>query len=568
MNNLTRAYHGHFMDVHGETPEERVQDFLAGDATEAHRAIASFEAVLQRSDLPTAEEILAADLEQQSHRIREACLLGADLAQARDADSPLSWSDDLVRRWVAFRLTHGTDQGQGWYALLAERRPRLVADVLCSYARQCLLQRAGMSITGLWPLARDDAQGELARLVVPDLLKSFPERARPAQLRRLNSELVPAAIRHLPPDALRAVVTERLEMACIDSGQRIAWLLAGLRFAPHRRSGDLFRLVRASRVRTQRLAETIDAQADHAKALPALPAAAWARLIEVLAPGASPEFPLGAEWVGASQRRRDLVRGMIDRLSASPDAAASEELECLRQLPLLQAWRIALDAGRYEQARLARASRFEHASAAAVVASLSGAAPANALDLAALALQHLGDAQDRIRGGESNFLRTFWRTDSKGRPTPQVENACRDLLLTLLRPEFVRAGVTLNKEAQHADDTRADLRAEALVDGRLRVVPIEIKRENHKNVWTAWDDQLDGQYTTHPDAEGVGIYLVLWFGHHPRSDTTRTRPANALDMQERLIALIPAADRARLTVRVLDLSLLRPPSARGKRSNR
>lgn len=47
------------------------------------------------------------------------------------------------------------------------------------------------------------------------------------------------------------------------------------------------------------------------------------------------------------------------------------------------------------------------------------------------------------------------------------------------------------------------------VSGSLRMVPVDIKKESHNKVWTAWQHQLDGSYTTHPAAKGVGIYLVL-----------------------------------------------------------
>ena len=568
MHDLTLVYGGRCIDFHGDTPEVRVQQFLAGDLDEARRAIGGIEAVLRRSDISTAEQILALKFdEQQVLLLGDPCLVAADLAQSRDAQAFSKWSDDLVRSLVAFRLTNGTDQGESWYSELAKHRPRLVADVLLPFAERCLLERSGESNTGLWPLARDDGYRDLSRMIVPSLLERFPARARPRQLRRLNTELLPAAVRHLLPDDLKRLARQRLAMPCLDSGQRASWLLASLRFSAHRSSGDLMRLVAASGVRTDRLVDTFYAQSDHAMPLPRLPSVVCSRFIELLGPGASPTRKAGAHWVGPRDHRRDVVRSMIDRLSGSTDEGSLVEIDRLRQLPRLRAWQASLDAGRYDHLRTIRADRFEHASANAVIAALSGAAPANAQDLAALVMQHLSDVEKRIRGDESNILRPFWREGAKQGLRPQVENACRDQLRALLQPVLASGGVLLNKEAQHANDTRADLRAESLVDGRWRVVPVEIKREDHKEVWSAWQHQLDGRYTTHQAADGVGTYLVLWFGHRPRPHPVAGTPKDAPDMERCLRDLIPIADRARLSVRVLDLSRAQRPTRKKSKGN-
>ena len=149
----------------------------------------------------------------------------------------------------------------------------------------------------------------------------------------------------------------------------------------------------------------------------------------------------------------------------------------------------------------------------------------------------------------------FWRDPVNGQCKPRIENQCRDRLLGLLGPKLLARGVVLNKESAHAGDKRADLRAEIVVGDRRRVVPIEIKSEGHAQVWTAWRDQLDGLYVTHPDAEDVGIYLVLWFGRRPKSrGRGHVAPRTAHELQSQLRSLIPATDAVRLPVRVLDLS--------------
>jgi hypothetical protein len=49
---------------------------------------------------------------------------------------------------------------------------------------------------------------------------------------------------------------------------------------------------------------------------------------------------------------------------------------------------------------------------------------------------------------------------------------------------------------------------------------------------------------------------VLWFGYKPRSSPEGTRPESAKDLEQQIAQRVPADDRARIAVQVLDLSLL------------
>ena len=91
--------------------------------------------------------------------------------------------------------------------------------------------------------------------------------------------------------------------------------------------------------------------------------------------------------------------------------------------------------------------------------------------------------------------------------------------------------------------------------GRRVTVPIEVKKENHVELWNAWRSQLQRLYTIDPAAGGYGMYLVLWFGLQPRSTPDGTKPLNATHLQKLLLDLIPEPDRHRIAVLVLDLSL-------------
>ena len=327
MRELALAYRRPFGVTGGDTPEERVRELLVGNSDEAARAINGLEATLSRADVPLHTQILSADFGYQHDELQQPCLLGAELAFARDPAAVHGWSDDLVQSLVAFRLTDYRHEAVEWCSPLFQQRPKIISEVLIAYASQCLLRRYDSSI-GLWLLVREQPLSELARLVIRPLLRDFPTRARPLQLRQLNSELLPAALRHLHADELKAIVTERLAMDCLDSGQRIAWLVVGLRFAAHQRSRQLSQLVNNSRARTIRLRDTVHLQNQYASTSP-LRAVALGRLIEMLAPVNTPDLPAGTVWTGSREKVRDLVRGLVNQLATLDDTDAAEELSRL-----------------------------------------------------------------------------------------------------------------------------------------------------------------------------------------------------------------------------------------------
>ena len=556
MHQLAMAYRGRFFDVHGETPEARLQDYLGGGADGVRGAVDGLKACLRRTDLPTVADILKLGFAQREHYIRPACLVGAELAFNEDPALALDWDDQLASQLVAFWLTDGTGDQPHWYASLAQNRSILVAGVLGDFAAQLLRKRPDQSIPGFWNLGQGSEYKSLACAVLPGLLQGFPARANKGQLRQLNHDLLPAAVRHLDRVELAGLASRRLGLKSLDAGQRIAWLVAALVIDPDGRSGELVDFIGSSQTRALQLSAALVAQRGSHGDLSALPAAVLARLIPLLAPHAAPDYPTEAYSVGDIEHRRDLVHGLIRQLSAVHNEPAAAALAKLRAMPLMKPWATVLASASAEQTRSLRAARFDHATAQAVALTLTNRAPANAGDLAALVCDHLQTLDSHIRGDETNSLRLFWRDD---RSAPKVENDCRDVLLGLLRHRLSPLPVQVEKEASAANDARADLRASTLADGHRVVVPIEIKKEDHRAVWTAWRDQLDGRYTTDPAAQGVGIYCVLWFGHKPRASPEGLKPRSAAEMADALRALIPAVDRVRLTVVVLDLS--QPPRA-------
>ncbi|MYI06590.1 MAG: hypothetical protein F4059_04540 [Gemmatimonadetes bacterium] len=86
-------------------------------------------------------------------------------------------------------------------------------------------------------------------------------------------------------------------------------------------------------------------------------------------------------------------------------------------------------------------------------------------------------------------------------------------------------------------------------------MPVEIKRDEHPDLWTAIEDQLVTKYAIDPAARGHGIYLVLWFG---RGKTQRSpdgeRPAKPEALEDRLRHALSSQQARKISVCVVDVS--------------
>lgn len=177
------------------------------------------------------------------------------------------------------------------------------------------------------------------------------------------------------------------------------------------------------------------------------------------------------------------------------------------------------------------------------------AAPQSTQDLQAWVLEELRTVQAKIRANDVDSWRGFYADDH----TPYGEERCRDHLLELLRQGSRE--VVYTPETHVAADKEVDITCSV---GALRM-PIEIKGQWHKEVWTAADTQLDRLYTTDWQASDHGIYLVLWFGDQQGSKALKTvgkghpTPTTADEMQKALTARSLAAQSGRVTIVVIDI---------------
>ena len=96
-----------------------------------------------------------------------------------------------------------------------------------------------------------------------------------------------------------------------------------------------------------------------------------------------------------------------------------------------------------------------------------------------------------------------------------------------------RKASTPSPRGSTLETKRADMRVSYL-DFQI---PIEVKKNRHRDLWSALKNQLIQQYTTDPATEGYGIYLVFWFDpDDTQSPPSGPRPASPQELQRKLEA--------------------------------
>lgn len=552
MHQLAMIYFGRYREARGDSPIDRLQSFFGNDAGITLAALAGLRGCLSRKDLPSVKEIIDLDTQGRHHYIAEACLAGVEELSREGEEAVLVLDGEVQAKLVAFRLTHNFDNTPAWFLALVRHRPQIVAEVLIAYGTAMFKARKE-HVSGLYPLAHDDAYAEVARQAAIKLLSAYPLRGKKERLNDLGV-LLTAAIQQADKQALLELIAIKLSRPSLDGTQRSQWLAAGLLLNPAKYEAPLVRHVGKNQSRAIQVAGFFESRPARGRQLPELSESAATLLIRLLAPHLSPERPTGAHIVTAEMNAAELVRTLISRLGANPSIKATSTLDTLLADDGLHAWHGLLRHFRESQRIASREAHFRRASAADIVRTLANAEPANAADLHALLVQHLRDMAHEDRDGNTTGYSRYWEADK-----PHHENYCRDRLLELLREKLRPTGIDAQPEGEYRENKRADIRASFGGIGGFNV-PIEIKRDSHRDLWHALRDQLMAHYVRDPGAEGYGIYLVFWFGGKgmPVAADGGKRPGSAQELEDRLRATLKPDERQFIGIIVTDCSRSSP----------
>ena len=542
-------------------PDSRdLEAVLGGDHQLINAALAGVRGAPERSDLPSADEVLRLKRRAQRPWLTAAVLAGLDIRSSES--EPIRLTDSQWRTALACRhVFYGPSQDAAWYAKLVQDRPDLVAEVLVSFGR-ALLQAGETSLPDFWHLPRDGTFAAVTERVIGPLLRAFPVRGKTAQLKLLR-ELLWSGLIHLEPEAFRKIIEAKLRASSMTKVQRTHWLAAGFFRNPPVFQPRLAKAVEGSEKRVEPLAEFFAP----------ISGLGSSNRIPILTHGLTPSAigflieSLGAVFPPIHESGLVTIRGetvftvqkLIDQLAASPKTEATQALVKLQTDPRLAQWRPQLQFARDTQRVVRRDAGYQAPSPAQVLATLRDGPPGSAADLRALVLDRLDRISKRIQTAPGNLWRQYWNEDSYGHPTgPKREGSGRDSLLETLRSELP-AGCEVRKEVPAAGDRQSDLTVEC---GDL-YLPLEVKKAEHRDLWRAAGEQLLAKYATDPATGGLGVYVVLWFGPElVRTSPTGRRPGGPGELRRWLEETLEPADRPRASVVVLDVTP--PPRSREK----
>jgi hypothetical protein len=553
-NQLAIAFN-HLVQTNGKPREERLSEYLIGDVTLIDVAKTGLRKILQRSDLPTPNEVfMSAAKSGEYHYIRLPFLVCMDTLYQENPAMLETLSDDLLGKALAFCFTEGASN-EAWLKSLCQSRPELVARLYIEYVTT-LLAAKSQFINGLHNLLYDQDFRKIAKLTVMPLLNIYPVRGYKNHLNNLEY-LLEAAITDVDKVDLLAMVEKKLTCKGMDLAQRICWLATGLVIEPKIYEAQIKQTVTGKSERINRLSGFLISGSRSEYDKYNFPVSTRGMLIEILAPRCNPIWPRGGGIVTRAMGERDYVQFLINSLAHNPNEDSAAILADLLGQPKLSAWHTQIQSAQQTQQLSRREALFKHPHAIQLINMLSNSKPANVADLAALTVDCLEQLAKEMHGSNTDSYKHFWNVDKYNKPlTPRPENSCRNYLLERLKALLVKYDVQVDLEAHQAKDKRADIKVSFTSEGKTFHLPIEIKRDYHKALWGTIHEQLIPLYTIAPETEGRGLFLVIWFNHEklPTHPQGLLPPKSAEQLATMLKETMTPQEQKLIDVFVLDVS--------------
>ena len=545
---MARVYFGNFFKA-ADGPNA-IKEWLQGDRELIDATLQGLRGVIDRENVPDIDEILSLRAKGRMHYLGMPFLAGLAEIERKAPEDPSRWDDERIRKAIGFYYgTPHANYRPQWYRRLLRERPEIIASMQVRFAVSEF--RSGNDhIYKLWELAHDRDHAQVARQASLPLLRAFPTRSTLKQIESLD-RLLWAAIQNADRRALQELIDRKLSRKSMNDAQRVHWLAAGFAISPGTYIELLEDFTRDQEHRIQQLSKFFCPDDPVRFSFDGLGVPGLELLIRLVGSYAGPDRWSEDGWETPVTKASNFAHKLIQRLAASPEPAASEALGRLHADAALSRWQDVLAHAKDSQRVIRRDAGYRHPKIEQVIRTLDAGTPANAGDLVALVRDRLCDLAVNIRTGNTDDWRQYWNEDSYGRTSsPKHEDSCRDTLLSDLR-ERLPKGVDAQPEGQYARDKRADIRV-ACQDFQ---VPIEVKKNGHRDLWSAMKNQLIKQYTSDPATDGYGIYLVFWFGKsYTQPPPSGPRPDSPQELQTKLEATLSDDLARKITVCVIDVS--------------
>lgn len=526
-----------------------VEEMLRGDRRLTKAVLQGFRGAVDRRDVPTFDEVLRLQARGHTHYLAWPFLAGLAEFERTASEDAAQWDDDRIRRALAFYCHRPpSDPPPAWYQHLLTTRPELVADVLvqCDAAEFRRGQRHLLNFSHLNKIWEPD-HAQVVRHASLPLLRAFPLRCKLAHASTL-ANLLWAAIRHADRPAFQDLIERKLSRMSMNIGQRVYWLAAGFLMSSATFENSLSNLVQGREKRILHLTDFLW-RGSKRFLIDVLEIAQLKHLVRLVGRRVSPVDIWDDRFHASAGHASDLLKSLIQKLATSPDKDAGKALDELLKDPALSGWRNMLSQAQDTQRVTRRDADYCHPTAEQVCQTLKGGVPANPGDLAALLTDRLNELAVQIRRGNTNDCRQYWEGRRGQSPAPKHEDDCRDALLSDLQQRLPQS-IDAQPEGHYANDRRADIRVSY---GGFQV-PVEVKKNTHRDLWRAMRDQLMAKYASAPETNGYGIYLVFWFGkQYTQPSPSGKRPVDDVELKDRLEMTLSAEERRKISVCVIEV---------------
>lgn len=445
------------------------------------------------------------------------CLLAAQQLFTGAPQQLFDLGEERLRALITLYLLSISAKHE-WFSAVAERQPDWVEAVWWSLCESNLRSKKDIRIPQIGLLLHEATLRPMALRLLPRILLKWSGKISESNFPEFV-QVLDAVLKHCAPDEVSRLVTERLKRKSLGSLQTGYLLMAGLwvdhpTFAPLLQS--LLNKRQIEQTELLGFIAHLRRYGGNPEPLPGWDAATLGLLFRIFGPLCPAERPEGVNWIGEKDEGRAFLYQLLDALRHDTSEAAQQELQQLLTEPALSHWKHQLEETASRQAQ-ARAERdFSLPTPRQVALTLQNKTPANPADLMAVVLDALHNLQKTLRNSDTNRLNRFWTVDAAGkRPQPphRPEPECRNAIAEWLRADLAAMDISVIIENQHGAQSQSDIVLQVRTPAHEdMLLPIEVKGDWHKELWTAATEQLAKQYASEPRCHHQGIYLVLWLG--------------------------------------------------------
>jgi hypothetical protein len=555
-------YLGLYIDVDGETPHDRFVDAASPEIEAA--CIQGFIQFAERDDIPEVQEVIACWNNNQIPWRHSLLTLSLYLRTIYGLTVPAKATPACVTAVVTGlsgdKVPGFQETVNRWFVQQAQLAPSIVSPIL----QELWIAKRGL-LSGFHELRGETTLTSFLADVSATVLRS------PLCDDYTVRTLVPVLF---AGDSRTAEAIGRTKLCdpCLDGVHRAIWITALYLSNPKEYAATWKQLDTESNDIFWEAIELIAARQPEGsrRMTPSERADLIANVCRRFPPA---DFPTSG-WAGTRNAwdASSFVARQIDELAADPSEEASVHLDALERDPSVLGYRDHIRHRRVQQARQRRELDFIVPSPLDVRQALMNRSPATPGDLLAYIEDHLKVLSFELTRTQRERYRAYWNETNRNLVSPKREEACSGLLAEDLQNRVRQHGLVVTVEHHMVDDKECDL---VVLQGANRLLPIEAKHHYHRELWTAWNTQLQRLYTRDAGAGGLGVYLVFWSGISsgravPKPNGRMAKPTSPDALQEALQSLIPPADRQRLRVVVIDIASptdVRPKQEQRKRSS-